>query len=320
MSEKRGEEDKRTNMNGRGLSEEEAIFDTFLKVIRNKFAPTPDAPTEYEDDNSSKTAEDRIKRLDDLYNGPEYSSEKAMITNMNNNGMTYGLALGLCTFVFLRRGPRLISNLIVKKKQRRDMSGGGYTFDNDPSDNMRKPGIIFRTVKFCMDIGVSLTVSMYGSAMFVDRKQLLRDLSEVPLVEGRSLISDALCSDFVDVYKGIPKNTWKKYEGKSEPLDAISNFVMNCIRRKKVEDNLREQERHFGTVDSDVPKHIPIPKGGVDPNTAVTVEFGDTSEDILVGKEAEDSDDFYNGFVQDFFGDDEKFDDAKSDSDGKRKS
>ena len=34
---------------------------------------------------------------------------------------------------------------------------------------------------------------------------------EVPLVSVRSLIADELCDGFIDVYKGIPKKTWKKY-------------------------------------------------------------------------------------------------------------
>jgi len=58
---------------------------------------------------------------------------------------------------------------------------------------------------------VSSSVAADSSAVFTDKAKLMNAMVEVPLVSVRSLIADELCDGFIDVYKGIPKKTWKKY-------------------------------------------------------------------------------------------------------------
>jgi hypothetical protein len=291
------------------LSDEAIIFNTFALIIRNKFSPTPASPTEH--DHSAQTTEARIKRLDSLYNGPAYQVEKAKLTKMNNNGMVYGLACGLLTFGILRGGPKFIQRTLMRRHaiQQQQRNTTGYTFDhqaaasNDMNMNFKapKPGLLYRTIKLGLDLFVSTSMALYGSAA-------MTDMAEIPLVEGRSLIADELCDDFIDVYRGIPRKTWKKYEGKSEALDAISGFVMNCMRRKVVENEIMEQNRSFGMADSHdedggkaaSPRssgdelHPEIPSPGISRDMHVEIQFGDKSEDLQVGRELEsgDADDF----------------------------
>jgi len=124
-------------------------------------------------------------------------------------------------------------------------------------------------------------------------------------VQGRSLISDGLCDDFIDVYRGIPKKTWDKHTGaearqrrareggdridQSDALDAISNFVKNCMRRKIVEKQIMEENHTFGILDDgddDGPdKHVEIPSPGVSPDIPVEIEWGDKSNDLEVERE-----------------------------------
>ena len=235
---------------------------------------------------------------------------------MNNNGMVYGLACGLLTFGILRGGPKFIQRTLLRRnanqQQQQQRNTTGYTFDhqaasNDMNMNIRapRPGLLYRTIKLGLDLFVSTSMALYGSAVMTDKAKLMTDMAEIPLVAGRSLIADELCDDFIDVYRGIPRKTWKKYEGKSEALDAISGFVMNCMRRKVVEKEIIEQNRSFGMADShdeDGGKparsgdelHPEIPSPGVSRDMHVEIQYGDKSEDLQVGRELEsgDADDF----------------------------
>lgn len=304
----------------RKLSQEAAIFNTFALIVRNKFVLTPSSSSDPsnvsnngDDSRNSKpsssttttTAQDRINRLDELYSNPAYHAEKMMLQKMNNNGMIYGIACGIFTFGFLRSGPRLMQRYLNRRFAKNASNGsgnsgttvGGYTFDRpgaQPSGDWntnhaqlpKRPGIFLRTIKLGLDLTLSLFVAAYGSLVFVDRKKLMDDMSKIPLVEGRSLISDELCDDFIDVYRGIPKKTWDTYQGKSDALDAISGFVMNCMRRQVVEKEILEQRRRFGMTtmededgDPDVVgqeqtrRHVEIPSPGVSSDIPVSIEW-----------------------------------------------
>ena len=106
------------------------------------------------------------------------------------------------------------------------------------------------------------------------------------------MISDELCGDFIDVYRGIPKKTWKKHEGKPA-IDAISGFVMNCMRRQVVEKELREQKRSFGMMEEKEDDHVAIPSPGVSPDIHVEVQWGDQSVDLEEGRDVHKDDDFF---------------------------
>jgi hypothetical protein len=156
-----------------------------------------------------------------------------------------------------------------------------------------------RTLKFSLDLFVSLSLAAYGSAYFTDTNKLMNDLADIPLVEGRSLISDELCDDFIDVYKSIPKRTWDKFDGKSEPLDAIGKFVKNCLRRHALEKKIIEEKRSFGSfgIDSES-KKVEIPYPGVPRDIDVEIPWVDKSEDLINERGDNDFDDDFdwNGF------------------------
>jgi len=290
------------------ISEENAIFQTFMNVIRNKFL------TPAEDGNED--GKRRMRRLDEIYASSSYATEKNMLTRMNNNGMANGIAVGLISFAFLRAGPRIM-NRVLARRYRNDHGGNGsgdssgYQFDvNNSTGRSRpeipRPGIFMRTVKFGLDVFLSLSLAAYGSAYFTDRGKLMQDLSKVPLVEGRSLLSDELCTDFIDIYRSIPKKTWDKFNGKSEPLDAIGGFVKNCLRRRVAEKELLAQRRTFGIASED--EHVEIPHPGVSRDIDVEIEWKDKSDDLtaerIVSKDDESfvSNDFDDGssFETDF--------------------
>jgi hypothetical protein len=355
----------------REISEEAAILNTFALIVRNKFTATPSSPTHEVDgtgaknDNDNDTGRERMKNLDSLYMSPSYSAEKKMITKISNDGMAKGLAVGLLTFSFLRIGPRVMNRYLNRSYSRSSSSTGGnstsgggpggYQFDirntnnmtklnqnfnsnsNQQQQNIPRPGIFIRSIKFCLDITVSLSLAMYGSAYFMDTKKFFENVSNIPLVEGRSMISDELCDDFIDVYRAIPKKTWDKYsrdngngnsdsdagdKRASDGLKLISSFVKNCLRRQIVEQEILNQQQAFGTafnstgddhdgIDNDNDRdmhhnranrqHVEIPPPGVNKDIEVEIPWIDKSEDLKVGREV---DDFFYDDSDDFDWDD----------------
>jgi hypothetical protein len=131
-----------SKIKSRGVSEEAAIFNTFMLVIRNKFIATPESP--------SHEGESKIGRLDELYSSSSsYQAEKKKITEINNNGMAKGLAVGVCSFIFLRSGPRIMTRYLSRRRS----TGGGYQFDvrnpskhitQEPDPAIPRPGIFMR--------------------------------------------------------------------------------------------------------------------------------------------------------------------------------
>lgn len=177
------------------------------------------------------------------------------------------------------------------------MSHNYHNLSRESTIPTHKIGIC-RTLKFGLDVFVSLSLAAYGSAYFTDTNKLMNDLADIPLVEGRSLISDELCDDFIDIYKSIPKRTWDKYDGKSEPLDAIGKFVRNCLRRHALEKKIIEEKRSFGSfgIDSES-KQVEIPYP-VPRDMDVEVPWVDKSEDLKNERDDNDFDDEFdwNGF------------------------
>eukprot|EP00559_Dactyliosolen_fragilissimus_P009664 CAMPEP_0184873372 /NCGR_PEP_ID=MMETSP0580-20130426/41807_1 /TAXON_ID=1118495 /ORGANISM="Dactyliosolen fragilissimus" /LENGTH=403 /DNA_ID=CAMNT_0027376273 /DNA_START=1133 /DNA_END=2344 /DNA_ORIENTATION=- len=213
-------------------------------------------------------------------------------------------------------------------------SPGYHEYDG----SFQKPGLLLRTLLLGVDVLVATSVAMYSSAIFMDKSKFMKDLSEIPLVEGRSIISDELCEDFIDVYKSIPQKTWKKFEGEGdasvddvvdvqegekEVLEAIGNFVRNCLRRQMYEEELRREEVSQSEWDSSASRHsssipIDIPHPGVPPDREVHIAWGDSSEDLKeerILEQHEDLDDSFMGNFHDWsdHGDDDDNDSTKTD-------
>lgn len=305
------------------------IFNSFAAIIQDVFV----SPT--------RVDQSHVDRLDKLYQQPEYSAEKAHLSKMNNNGMIAGIAAGVGSFIFLRRGPRVLSKYLVRRAEARGSSvggggggSGGYQFDrrnpfenakqmSQPSNAMmgegatssqlppppppsppRQPGIFIRTVKFGLDIFVSGMMALYISALWTDKKRLLSEAAEIPLLEGRSLISDELCTNFTKHYATIPQDTWRKHRGTSDALTAIETFVVNCQKRQTFERRLRHA--HGLQPGGNAPDYHPtIPSPGVPKDLDVGLA------DIGTGSEGSDAEDSFqeDSFQGDLF--DEEFSEEK---------
>ena len=113
-----------------------------------------------------------------------------------------------------------------------------------------------------------LSAAMIGTVWMLatDKHKLYDTASDIPLIEGRSDISDKLCSDFIAQYNSIRPEFWKEYT--DDGLSAIQEFVANCRKRQAFERRLRRDS-------------------GMGPNDPVSIPSGGVPRDFLDDEEGE---------------------------------
>ena len=125
------------------------------------------------------------------------------------------------------------------------------------SDAEAKSRVLGKLLSIPVDIFLSVMIGCSATVFLTDPDRLRDDLSALPLVRGRSLVSDDLCGDFVREFRKHPEELWR--HGKireTEPnIVAIHEFVLNCGRRRAWEKKRREER---GMAPSD-PVIVPEP-------------------------------------------------------------
>eukprot|EP00571_Detonula_confervacea_P017461 CAMPEP_0172303498 /NCGR_PEP_ID=MMETSP1058-20130122/5027_1 /TAXON_ID=83371 /ORGANISM="Detonula confervacea, Strain CCMP 353" /LENGTH=302 /DNA_ID=CAMNT_0013014335 /DNA_START=20 /DNA_END=928 /DNA_ORIENTATION=- len=260
------------------------IFNRFTRIVKEKFTSLAD------DGNGAK-----MNQINDRYKQPEFDAEKLILNEMNNMGLYKGVMCGLSCFVFLRFSPNTISRILRRRAGAGTETQGpvnpfksqasGYKFDTPAAQqNPVRPGLLFRTVRLALDTFVSLSVGSYASLYFLDRDKMMKQFSEIPLIEGRSLLSEELCGDFTKEFQKFDSQIWNKNhpslsggghttdDGQSDFRNTIQGFVANCRRRAICEEELRTER---GLRGSDV---VAIPSPGVPRDISVSL-------DDLLGKE-----------------------------------
>jgi hypothetical protein len=287
--------------------EETEIFNRFTAIVKTKFT------------NSN------INQLDELYKRPEFASEKRILNEMNSIGLSKGMLGGLACFAFLRISPRLISNYLrrrvagggdinnssaSKNPFQQSSSSSGYKFDSFPasSQNEERPGLIFRGVRLMLDTFVSMSIGAYASIYFTDTNKMMEKFEKIPLVEGRSLLSEQLCHDFTKEFKSYGKQFWNSRhhamttdnsdngggEG-GEFRELIQGFVANCRRREIYEKDIR-QEQGLGANDE-----VIVSSPGVPQDILVTLDDLFSTKDLTHNEDGDDAngDDFFDTYFDD---------------------
>jgi hypothetical protein len=266
---------------------ETEIYNRFSAIVKEKF-------TSLGNDGS------KINQLDELYKRPEFAAEKRILNEMNSIGLSKGILSGLACFAFLRTSPRLISNYLRRRAGavnsgapnpfQQQASGSGYKFDSlQNNQNTERPGLLFRGVRLLLDSFVCLSIGAYASMFFTDTTKMMEKFSKIPLVEGRSLLSEQLCRDFTQEFQKYDRQIWNSKHPSltggdvsgggdgGEFRELIQSFVANCKRREIYEKEIRT-EQGLGPTD---PVIIPTP--GVPRDISVTLD------DLLSSKESGDN-------------------------------
>jgi hypothetical protein len=75
-------------------------------------------------------------------------------------------------------------------------------------------------------------LSMHQISLTVEEK-VKQDIGTIPLVKGKSLISETLCDPFLKEYQKVDPTLWKSKEGRnSSSLQTIQTFCRNCQKRQ----------------------------------------------------------------------------------------
>ena len=274
------------------------IFNRFSRIAKEKFSSLAISSSSSSSNGTRSGGggaanTHNLKRLDELYQRPEFDAERSVLEEMNNLGLRGGVICGLACFAVLRMGPGAISRLVLQRSGRgassthngggggggvyspfqqkspfnSGSSGGGYKFDTpstsfssgaeqaelNSNSNNNKPGLFFRLLRLTVDAFVSLSVGAYASIYFTDTEQMMKRFADIPLLPGRSLLSEELCDEFTNEFRKFDRRVWDEKNGGGggggEIVDfrsTIQMFVTNCRRRHLYEEELRKEGGRFG--------------------------------------------------------------------------
>lgn len=86
-----------------------------------------------------------------------------------------------------------------------------------------------------LDLLLSFLVGTSTAIFLTDDEKVKQDIGNLPLVQGKSLLSETLCVPFLEEYQKIDPALWKSKEGRnSASLQTIRTFCMNCQKRNDV--------------------------------------------------------------------------------------
>ena len=110
-------------------------------------------------------------------------------------------------------------------------------------------------------------------------------IANIPLVPGRSALSDALCSSWIDTYRSIPQEFWWREDKKKDERawNAIRMFAIHCLQRREYEKQVKQE---MGVCEDVEHVALPLPVDQV-----VKMEDVLTKEEVNVNELVRDRED-----------------------------
>jgi len=226
-------EDSTTNNNNKddfGVPTSGQVYQLFKDIFDSKFA-------------SLDT--DRTSLLQRLNNDNRYMHERRLSGQLTTLVFGWAFIATVGSFWSLRTIPGFISKQMAARRgvpyapPIRMFGAFGYAF-----------GIMF-------DVSLSLFIGNNTTRKMTELAKLEECVSRVPLVQGRSVLSEELCGDFIRAYD-ITKTRgfdWSNENHNSNTLTNIERFVKNCHARQNYEQDLRRSQG----LSSEDPVTIPPP-------------------------------------------------------------
>ncbi len=194
----------------------------------------------------------------------QYASERAVFDKIAKNEVTAfasGLALSALVFTSVRFAPRYLAVKIGGKEKERALK------EADEISRKSNTRWIQQTFAFLVESSFGAWAGWRGyniiSSQNVDSYELI---GKIPLCAGRSVTSDTICSDWVElVHNEIQPEFWQNLNSKdgekklNDPRKwkAIRDFADNCVKRKAYEDSYRKQQGLSSNVPVELPNDVP---------------------------------------------------------------
>mmetsp|Transcript_25507 Transcript_25507/g.38683 ORF Transcript_25507/g.38683 Transcript_25507/m.38683 type:complete len:310 (+) Transcript_25507:55-984(+) len=203
-----------------------------------------------------------------LLNNKDYEKERKMLLSLNALGLPEGLAVTVLTMFILRGVPRLTRRYMINRNNTRS---GGYQLDrsnnstsSNPFDTTQKKtytvtSAMLGGLKLGLDIFVSVLMGASTSLYCLDQVAVAKQISALPLIEGKSRASEEFCEVVQKEIAKYPPEFWAQAQLSS--LQYTHEFATNCYKRQAYERKLREEQGLMNGNES-----VAIPAGGVPDN------------------------------------------------------
>jgi len=164
-------------------------------------------------------------------------------------GFYAGAFVGMAQFFIMRRAPIYLMNRHLRQtaKQQKDVIQKSSVFRED---KWTRPWTILLDASFSMATGTCVWL------VSLDKEKMFQTTADIPLMEGKSNISDSLCGDFIQEYNNIRPAFWDEY--KDDSLTYLQNFIQNCQKRQAYERQLKREMMIDETTESiSLPTKVP---------------------------------------------------------------
>lgn len=219
--------------------------------MSSRFPPFDNSLTE--DAKVVKSFVDKIQEKIDnkILQKPEKKELKILESVILYPGAIIGGCVGVSAFFILRRGPMYVMNRILAKQHEKKHQSG---VSKPP---IYRESFAAKVIGSAFDAAFASLVGLSAWVISTNKEKALTEAARIPLVEGHSHISDALCDDFISIYSGIRPKFWKDYQ--DDTLTAIQTFVHNCEKRNLYKKKLK-REMGLGQkydVEFELPSRVP---------------------------------------------------------------
>ena len=165
-------------------------------------------------------------------------------------GFYAGTLFGLTQFFVMRRAP----SYFMKWNWQRMQKNKEIVTQYDPQKHAYKETLWAKPFSILFDGFFSCISGLSVWMIFMDKQKVFNTAADIPLMKGKSMISDTLCTDFLDEHKRIRPDFWRDY--KDDSLTAIQTFVLNCKKRKVYEKQI-QKEMNMTTINDEMEDIIP---------------------------------------------------------------
>eukprot|EP00816_Leptocylindrus_hargravesii_P013835 CAMPEP_0196808148 /NCGR_PEP_ID=MMETSP1362-20130617/8135_1 /TAXON_ID=163516 /ORGANISM="Leptocylindrus danicus, Strain CCMP1856" /LENGTH=232 /DNA_ID=CAMNT_0042182365 /DNA_START=89 /DNA_END=784 /DNA_ORIENTATION=- len=140
-------------------------------------------------------------------NGAEVAIIKNVI-NIERSALFYSMVAGALSFASLRYAPRMIVHRFGSVDKIKAMIDGeklrSQTWRGKLGDVM---SFVFETFVGTY-IGTQTYQFIHRQRVEEGEENIYQQLARIPLVEGESILSDALCADWLKAHKNVPQSVW----------------------------------------------------------------------------------------------------------------
>ena len=184
----------------------------------------------------------------------EYKEEMKILKNvlsMEQNAILSGMAIGLTAFVSLRFGPKWIlkSSKVGSQKLQEKLS--------QQQQQSQKKALLQKATAFLIESTFGLWAGWKAYHGFFattlsngnGNHSYEQSLADIPLVSGKSKLSESLCNDWIQITKHqIPSAFWEYQKDNQNNGNSswkyIQRFADNCMQRQALEkDGMKNQRK-----------------------------------------------------------------------------